>query len=155
MRAALLSFLFVLTAVSGLEAETSVELPTVPLTLESDNGKMRTDFVAELAATPQDRAKGLMFRTELADDRGMLFDFKQSRSVSMWMKNTPLSLDMIFSDDKGRVVYVARNTVPYSEDIISPGVPVYAVFEVKAGTAHRLKVKPGDRLLNAIFGSGG
>jgi uncharacterized membrane protein (UPF0127 family) len=155
MRAALLAFVFVLAAVSGLKAETSVELPTVPLTLESDNGKMRTDFVAELAATPKDRATGLMFRTELADDRGMLFDFKQSRSVSMWMKNTPLSLDMIFSDDKGRVVYVARNTIPYSEEIISPGVPVYAVFEVKAGTAHRLKVKPGDRLLNPIFGSGG
>jgi uncharacterized membrane protein (UPF0127 family) len=155
MRAALLAFLFVFTAVSGLKAETSVELPTVPLTVESNNGKMRTDFLAELAATPQDRAKGLMFRTELADDRGMLFDFKQTRSVSMWMKNTPLSLDMIFSDDKGKVVYVARNTVPYSEEIISPGVPVYAVFEVKAGTAHRLNVKPGDRLLNGIFGSGG
>jgi uncharacterized membrane protein (UPF0127 family) len=116
---------------------------------------MRTDFMAELAATPEERAKGLMFRTELAQDRGMLFDFKQTRSVSMWMKNTPLSLDMIFSDDKGVVLFVARNTVPYSEEIITPGVPVYAVLEVKAGTAHRLNIKPGDRLLTAIFGTGG
>lgn len=155
MRALFLAFLFVLAAVSGPKAETSAELPTVALTVESNGGQTRTKFVAELAATPQDRAQGLMFRTELADDRGMLFDFKQTRSVSMWMKNTPLSLDMIFSDDQGKVVYVARNTVPYSEEIITPGVPVYAVFEVKAGTAHRLNLKPGDRLLNGIFGSGG
>ena len=92
-----------------------------------------------------------MFRTELADNRGMLFDFKQTRSVSMWMKNTPISLDMIFSDEKGMVLYVARNTVPYSEEIITPGMPVYSVFEVKAGTAHRLNIKPGDRLLNPNF----
>jgi uncharacterized membrane protein (UPF0127 family) len=155
MRIPLLAFLFMLVAVSGLAAGTSPDLPTVPLTVESNDGKLRTDFVAELAATPEHRAKGLMFRTELADDRGMLFDFKQTRSVSMWMKNTPLSLDMIFSDDKGVVLYVARNTEPYSEEIITPGMPVYAVFEVRAGTAHRLNIRPGDRLLNPIFGSGG
>ena len=130
-------------------------LPTVPLTVESNKGKMRTDFIAELAATPAHRAKGLMFRSELADNQGMLFDFKETRNVSMWMKNTPLSLDMIFTDDRGKVLYVARNTVPYSEDIISPGVPVYAVLEVKAGTAHRLRIKPGDRLITPIFGAGG
>jgi uncharacterized membrane protein (UPF0127 family) len=155
MRAAVLAFLFAVVVVSSGRAETSSGLPTVPLIVESNNGKMRTDFVAELAATPAHRAKGLMFRSELADDRGMLFDFKETRNVSMWMKNTPLSLDMIFSDDKGVVLYVARNTVPYSEEIITPGMPVYAVFEVKAGTAYRLNIKPGDRLLNPIFGTGG
>jgi len=66
-----------------------------------------------------------------------------------------LPLDMIFSDDRGRVLYVARNTVPYSEEIITPGIPVYAVLEVKAGTAHRLNIKIGDRLIAAIFGAGG
>ena len=136
-------------------AETPSGMPLVALTIESDGGALKTDFTAELAATPAHRAKGLMFRTELADNRGMLFDFKETRSVSMWMKNTPLSLDMIFTDDRGKVLYVARNTVPYSEEIISPGVPVYAVLEVKAGTAHRLKVKPGDRLITAIFRAGG
>jgi uncharacterized membrane protein (UPF0127 family) len=155
MRALLLAFLFTFATAVSLKAETPVELPTVPLTIESNGGRMRTEFVAELAATPQERAKGQMFRTELARDRGMLFDFKETRSVSMWMKNTPLSLDMIFSDDKGVVLYVARNTVPYSEEIITPGVPAYAVLEVKAGTAHRLNIEPGDRLLNAIFGTGG
>ncbi len=89
MRAVLLTFLFWLAAVSGAKAETQAELPTVPLTIESNGGNMRTGFIAELAATPEQRAKGLMFRTELADDHGMLFDFEQTRSVSMWMKNTP------------------------------------------------------------------
>lgn len=155
MRAALLAFVFMLAAVSASWGETSSGLPIVPVTVETNNGKMRTDFIAELAATPEHRARGLMFRKELSDNRGMLFDFKETRSVSMWMKNTPLSLDMIFSDDRGVVLYVARNTVPYSEEIITPGLPVYAVFEVKAGTAYRLNIKPGDRLLHPIFGAGG
>jgi uncharacterized membrane protein (UPF0127 family) len=155
MHRILFAFLVMLAAAADLSAETPSALPTVPLTVESDSGRMRTDFTAELAATPEHRAKGLMFRTELADDHGMLFDFKQTRSVSMWMKNTPVSLDMIFSDDRGVVLFVARNTVPYSEEVITPGVPVYAVFEVKAGTAYRLRIRPGDRLLNPIFGPGG
>jgi uncharacterized protein len=155
MRVQILGLLFALLTTFAAQAETPSGMPLIALTIESDGGALKTDLTAELAATPQERSKGLMFRTELADNRGMLFDFKETRSVSMWMKNTPLSLDMIFTDDRGKVLYVARNTVPYSEDIISPGVPVYAVLEVKAGTAHRLKIKPGDRLITAIFGAGG
>ena len=155
MRALILALLFTLTAPLSAQAETPSGMPLVALTIASDGGALKTDFVAELAATPEHRAKGLMFRTELADNRGMLFDFKETRAVSMWMKNTPLSLDMIFSDDHGKVLYVAHNTVPYSEDIITPGLPVYAVLEVKAGTAHRLKIRPGDRLITPIFGAGG
>ena len=155
MRVQILGFLFALLMACASQAETPSGMPLIALTIVSDGGALKTNLTAELAATPQERSKGLMFRTELADNRGMLFDFKETRSVSMWMKNTPLSLDMIFTDDRGKVLYVARNTVPYSEEIISPGVPVYAVLEVKAGTAHRLKVKPGDRLITAIFGAGG
>src|SRR5580765_1879847 len=102
MRIAVQAFLFAFVAISAAFAETPSGMPLVALTIESSQGATRTDFVAELAATPRDRASGLMFRTELADNRGMLFDFKETRSVSMWMKNTPLSLDMIFSDDRGR-----------------------------------------------------
>ena len=155
MRVQILGFLFALLMACASQAETPSGMPLIALTIVSDGGALKTNLTAELAATPQERSKGLMFRTELADNRGMLFNFKETRSVSMWMKNTPLSLDMIFTDDRGKVLYVARNTVPYSEDIISPGVPVYAVLEVKAGTAHRLKIKPGDRLITAIFGAGG
>ncbi len=155
MRAQILALFFTLIAICPAGAETPSGMPVVALTIESNGGALKTDFVAELASTPAERGKGLMFRTELADNHGMLFDFKETRDVNMWMKNTPLSLDMIFSDEDGKIVYVARNTVPYSEEIITPGVPVYAVLEVKAGTAHRLKIKPGDRLVTTIFGSGG
>ncbi|WP_119391662.1 DUF192 domain-containing protein [Taklimakanibacter lacteus] len=152
---AITAFFFSFFIVTIAAAETPSGMPLVALTIESDGGALKTGFTAELAATPAHRAKGLMFRTELADNRGMLFDFKETRSVSMWMKNTPLSLDMIFSDDHGKVLYIAHNTVPYSEDVITPGVPIYAVLEVKAGTAHRLKIRPGDRLITPIFGAGG
>lgn len=154
MRALIIALLFVTASAFTVSAATPSGMPLIALTIKSNGGATSTDFVAELAATPEHRARGLMFRTELADNRGMLFDFETTRSVSMWMKNTPLSLDMIFCDKQGRVLYVARNTVPYSEDIISPGMPVHAVLEVKAGTARRLDVKPGDRLISAIFRHG-
>lgn len=155
MRTVVFAFLFVIAAVSAALATAPSGMPLIALTIEGKDGATKADFTVELAETPAHRAKGLMFRTELADNRGMLFDFKETRSVSMWMKNTPLSLDMIFTDDRGMVLYIARNTVPYSEDIISPGMPVYAVLEVKAGTAKRLHIVPGDRLVTPIFGAGG
>lgn len=151
MRTVVIAFLFVIAAVSAGFAETPSGMPLIALTVQGKDGATKADLTVELAETPEHRAKGLMFRAELADNRGMLFDFKESRSVSMWMKNTPLSLDMIFTDDRGVVLYIARNTVPYSEAIITPGMPVYAVLEVKAGTAHRLGIGPGDRLVTPIF----
>ena len=75
--------------------------------------------------------------------------------MMMWMKNTPLSLDMIFADETGKVLYVAADTVPFSEDIISAPVPVRSVLEVKAGTAGRIGVRPGDRIEATIFRKGG
>ncbi len=151
MRATVLAFLFMLATV----AVASAGMPIIAVTIKTNAGATRTDFIAELAQTAKDRASGLMFRTELADNRGMLFAFKESRSVSMWMKNTPLSLDMIFCDEHGVVLYVARDAVPYSEEIITPGVPAYAVLEVKAGTARKLNLKPGDRLITRLFGAPG
>lgn len=155
MRTVVIAFLFVIAAVSTGFAETPSGMPLIALAVHGKDGATKADLTVELAETPEHRAKGLMFRKELADNRGMLFDFKETRSVSMWMKNTPLSLDMIFTDKKGVVLYIARNTVPYSEDIISPGMPVHAVLEVKAGVAHRLGIGPGDRLVTPIFKGGG
>lgn len=155
MRTVVIAFLFVIAAVSAGLAETPSGMPLIALAIQGKDGATKADLTVELAQTPEHRAKGLMFRTELADNRGMLFDFKETRSVSMWMKNTPLSLDMIFTDKKGVVLYVALKTVPYSEAIISPGMPVYAVLEVKAGVAHRLGIGPGDRLITPILQGGG
>ena len=108
-------------------------------------------FVVELAMTDEERQRGLMFRRELPEGRGMLFDFKQDTNVAMWMKNTYLSLDMIFIRADGRIQRIAENTVPESTQIIPAGAPVRAVLEVIAGTARKLGIKPGDRVAAAMF----
>jgi uncharacterized membrane protein (UPF0127 family) len=108
-------------------------------------------FEVELAVTPEQRSQGLMFRRELPAGRGMLFDFEGEGPVSMWMRNTYVSLDMIFIRADGRIAHIAQNTVPLSEVTISPGVPVKAVLEVVAGTAKRLGISSGDRVAHRIF----
>ena len=92
-------------------------------------------FAVELASTPQEQATGLMFRRELPEGRGMLFDFHRDQPTSFWMKNTYIPLDMIFIRGDGRILRIAENTVPLSETLIPSGGPVRAVLEVIAGTA--------------------
>jgi len=109
-------------------------------------------FSVELAVTDEERAKGLMFRKELPEGRGMLFDFKREQPVAMWMQNTYVSLDMIFIRDDGRIARIAESTEVLSERVIPTGVPVRAVLEVVAGTAKKLGIAPGDRVAHPLFG---
>lgn len=111
-----------------------------------EDGGVSHRFRAELAITPADRAQGLQGRTVLGVREGMLFDFHQPQSVAMWMKNTPIPLDMLFIDTGGEVVAIAERTVPYSLDIIASPGPVRAVLEVRGGTAERLGLEPGTRV---------
>jgi uncharacterized membrane protein (UPF0127 family) len=108
-------------------------------------------FSVEVAATEEQLSRGLMHRTELPEGRGMLFDFKNERIITMWMKNTPLSLDMIFVGRNGAVVRVAEHTTPFSTQTISSGVPALAVLEVIAGTARKFGIAPGDRMVHSMF----
>lgn len=108
-------------------------------------------FSVELAANDADRAKGLMFRKELPEGQGMLFDFKQEQEISMWMRNTYIPLDMLFINADGRIRRIAENTVPFSERTIPSGGPVRGVLEVIAGTAKKLGIAPGDRVAHPIF----
>jgi hypothetical protein len=108
-------------------------------------------FAIELAASNEERARGLMYRKELPEGRGMLFDFSPEQDVSMWMQNTYLSLDMIFIRADGRILTIAENTTPLSERIISSGGHVRGVLEVIAGTAKRLGIAPGDRVAHPLF----
>lgn len=103
-------------------------------------------FAVELAVTDEERQRGLMFRRSLPDSYGMLFDFKRDQDVSMWMKNTFVSLDMIFIRSDGRIQRIAENTEPQSERIIPSGGPVRAVLEVVGGTAKKLGIEAGDRV---------
>src|SRR5262245_9512214 len=108
-------------------------------------------FAVEVAVTDEERSKGLMFRRELPEGRGMLFDFKQDTNATMWMKNTYIPLDMIFIRADGRIQRIAENTEPQSERIIAAGAPVRAVLEVAGGTAKKLGIKAGDRVAHPLF----
>jgi hypothetical protein len=108
-------------------------------------------FAVDLAVTDEDRAKGLMFRKKVPEGYGMLFDFKQEQQVSMWMKNTYVSLDMIFIKNDGRIARIADSTKVESEDIIPSGQPVRAVLEVVAGTAKKYGIAPGDKVAYPLF----
>jgi uncharacterized membrane protein (UPF0127 family) len=110
-------------------------------------------FTVELALTPENRATGLMDRQSMAADHGMLFRFDQTRDVLMWMKNTPLSLDMLFIAENGRIARIAENTVPFSETIIPSGSPVRYVLELNAGTAAKTGVAVGDRVRHRVIGN--
>lgn len=108
-------------------------------------------FSVEMAKTEQERATGLMYRKELPEGKGMLFDFTPEQPVSMWMKNTYISLDMIFIASDGRIIRIAENTEPESLKTISSGGPAKGVLEVIAGTAKKLGIRPGDRVAHPLF----
>ena len=122
--------------VSGLEV----------IDLAVDRGGKALAFRVELAASPEAQAKGLMFRTELGDDEGMLFPSAAPEARSFWMKNTPLPLDIIFVGADGRISNIAANTVPYSLDSVSSSGFASAVLELRAGRAAELGIVPGDRV---------
>jgi hypothetical protein len=114
-------------------------------------GASQYRFEVEVADDPAERAEGLMYRESLADNAGMLFLYPEPQPVEFWMKNTPLSLDIVFVRDDGTIARIAESTTPMSEDLIPSGEPVRAVLEVKAGTMRQLGVAPGDRLRNATY----
>ena len=111
-------------------------------------------FTVELATNDDERSRGLMFRKELPEGRGMLFDFSREQPVSFWMHNTFIPLDMIFIRGDGRILHIAENTEPLSDRLIPSGGPVRAVLEVIGGTARKLGIAPGDRVESPIFGTG-
>ncbi len=108
-------------------------------------------FSVETADNDAEREKGLMFRKELPEGHGMLFDFHREQDVGFWMQNTYISLDMIFIRGDGRILHVAENTEPLSTRIIPSTGPVRAVLEVIAGTARKYGIAPGDRVASPIF----
>jgi uncharacterized membrane protein (UPF0127 family) len=108
-------------------------------------------FSVEMATTDKERETGLMYRKELPDGKGMLFDFSPEQQISMWMKNTFISLDMIFIRADGRILRIAENTEPQSLNIISSGGLAKGVLEVIAGTAQKYGIAPGDRVAHPLF----
>jgi uncharacterized membrane protein (UPF0127 family) len=116
----------------------------VPLTIQTAGGVRR--FMVEVARTEQEQAQGLMYRTALPQDGGMIFPMEPPRPATFWMKNTPLPLDMIFIRADGTIARIAAETVPYSLDMVESGEPVAAVLEIAGGAAAAAGIEEGNRV---------
>lgn len=123
--------------VSGLEV--------IPLTVTTPGGKAHA-FRVEVARSPQDQARGLMFRTEMGADEGMLFPYEAPRVLSFWMRNTVLSLDIVFIGPDRRVINIAERAVPYSEASVTSDAPGIAVLELNGGRARELGIVAGSKV---------
>jgi uncharacterized protein len=127
-------------------------LPEEPLAIVTRDGR-RHEFRVEMAVQPEHQMVGLMFRERVGPDEGMLFDWGAPRESSMWMRNTIIPLDMVFITADGRIHRIAERTVPYSLAPVESRGPVRATLELAAGTAERLGLRVGDRVLQRIFGT--
>ncbi|MHA7821043.1 MAG: DUF192 domain-containing protein [Erythrobacter sp.] len=107
------------------------------------SGDERHTFVTEVADSQEAQAKGMMFRTEMGDDEGMLFPSYEAQARSFWMKNTPLPLDIIFIGPDRRITNIGEG-VPYSTDSVFSEGPALAVFEIRGGLSAELGIGPGD-----------
>lgn len=139
-------------ATQGPATAQAAALRREPLAIVTPNGRFL--FTVEVADTTEDQHRGLMGRRDVPPETGMLFNFGPPRPVSMWMHDTPVSLDMLFIRADGTVIGIAANTVPNSDTIIPSPEPVVAVLELAAGTAEHLGIGPGARVEHRIFASG-
>lgn len=117
---------------------------TYPLVVHAKSGAQL--FQVERAVTPEESARGLMFRSELAADRGMLFLFTDEQDRSFWMKNTMIPLDIIFIRRDGVIAHIHKMAKPYDETAIPSTEPVQAVLEIAGGQADKRGIAPGDRI---------
>jgi len=132
-------------------AADDIVFATDDLTIETQDGQ-RYDFKVELAVTPQQRQRGLMYRQDMAADAGMLFLFDREAPRSFWMKNTFIPLDLLFIDAEGVIVSIAPDAIPHDESPIPSHVPAAAVLELNAGTVENLGLSVGDHILYRTFG---
>ena len=143
--ALLFAFVVAIMGASAVDAK----LRKDRLTLETASGKHSIEI--EVAETNEDKSLGLMYRPTVPPSTGMLFPYGQPQELTMWMRNTYASLDMVFIRADGIVHRIEFGTEPLSERIISSGGPVSAVLELASGEARRLGLKPGDTVLHSAF----
>ena len=136
-------------AIALAAAESPPALDEAVLIIEASGG--RFEFQVELAKTPAERARGLMFRESLAEDHGMLFDFGRPQPVAMWMRNTLIPLDILFIRSDGRISSIARDAQPLSDRVLQSGEPVRAVLELRGGLTAERDIEPGNRIIHPLF----
>lgn len=136
---------------SGEAGDTAAVQAAARTTVTIESSGAKHVFKVELARTADEQQRGLMYRTDIPADGGMLFAPYPAgggapREASFWMKNTPTSLDIIFIRADGTIAHIAENTVPLSEDQVRSGEPVAAVLEILGGKAAELGISPGDKV---------
>jgi uncharacterized membrane protein (UPF0127 family) len=117
-------------------------LTVVPLTVTTASGPHV--FKVEVAATPAEQERGLMFRTAMGADEGMIFPMNPPRPSAFWMKNTVIPLDIIFIGADHKVLNIAANAVPYDLSPLPSDGAAAGVLELNGGRAAQIGLKPGD-----------
>ena len=141
---------FIMAGCAGAGGQTGPNgEPLEPLTVTTASGQHK--FMVEIADDDAERQRGLMYRDPLPDDRGMLFQFPDVAERGFWMHNTPSSLDIIYIDPRGRIVSIARNATPQSDEIIHSNGAASGVLELRAGRAAEIGAKAGDRVSHPFF----
>jgi uncharacterized membrane protein (UPF0127 family) len=138
--------LHTMTLASGVPEHLNVS----DLVIETASGQ-RYEFRVYEAVTPPDRSRGLMYVEELGEREGMIFISGANAVSSMWMKNTPIPLDILFLRADGRISSIAADMIPYSRRPVSSREPVGAVLEVYGGTCEKLGIKPGDTIHHPLL----
>ena len=152
MRALRFAAALLLPAIAGFAATAAPARAAAQDTLEIVSSSGVHAFAVELATNDAERERGLMYRKELPEGHGMLFDFQIEQPVAFWMHNTYIPLDMIFIAGDGHIAHIAENAKPLSDALIPSGGPILAVLEVIAGTARKFSIAVGDRVSGSIFG---
>jgi hypothetical protein len=161
LQAGALALIFSSCAVTAADSVAPLNAESVPAQLKDfprdslviQRSSGRDLFRIWVATTPAQHQQGLMWVRQLAPDQGMLFLLDAPRPMTMWMKNTYVPLDMIFTDEAGRILGIARNTTPLSTALITSPATVAAVLEILAGESDRRGIKVGDRLVHPAFGN--
>jgi uncharacterized membrane protein (UPF0127 family) len=134
----------------GAAPEPLSAFPQSLLAIRTSSGQV-VDFKIWEADTPKREEQGMMFIREMDEHTGMLFMFPENHRVSMWMKNTYVSLDLLFLNAQGKIDYIAERATPKSETIIGPPTPEFAVLELKGGACESFGIKVGDKVVHKNF----
>jgi uncharacterized protein len=134
------------TGIANADAEPLFQFPQSTLSIHTATGHT-VKFTIWTADQPSRQEQGLMYVRDMDDHAGMLFLFPVSQRITMWMKNTYISLDMLFLDAQGRIDYIAARAKPLTLDLIQAPRPVAAVLELKGGVTERLGIHIGDTVL--------
>ena len=149
--------LAVLTVACAQPAPEPAAAPVAPIVAEAyERLEVVTDagvraFRVRIADDDAERERGLMFVSNMPEDEGMLFDFKEAAPRAFWMKNKLIPLDIIFIGTDGRIINIAENTTPYSLEPVPSAGPALGVLEIGGGLSAELGIAPGDRVVLRIF----